>query len=137
MRYLVVGGLAYVVEISALYLLNHIAGLSPLSSVAISFWIGFFVAFVLQKFITFGNHDKRAHILARQLGLYSLLVGWNYLFTLLLVKLLVGTISVFIVRTIAILIITSWNYGVYKFLFKMPGGVDNSGKKAGQNNQQG
>jgi putative flippase GtrA len=117
-RYILVGGVAYFLEITSLYFLNHVAGLSPLKSVAISFWVGFVVAFVLQKFITFQNYDKRARIVMGQLALYSLLVVWNYAFTLVLVKFFASTISVFIVRTVAILIITSWNFFIYKVLFK-------------------
>jgi putative flippase GtrA len=120
-RYLLVGGFAYVVEIASLWVFTHPMGLSPLTAVAISFWIGFVVAFILQKFVAFENHDKRVRIIAGQLIWYSLLVGWNYLFTLLLVKLFGGTVSVFIVRTIAILVITSWNFWAYKLLFKVGG----------------
>lgn len=116
-RYAVVGASAYVIEMSCLLVLRHFLGLSPVSAVAISFWIGLIVAFVFQKLITFKNYDKRTHIVFGQMLAYGLLVVWNYGFTLLSVKLLSRSVSVFIVRTAVILIITSWNFIVYTKLF--------------------
>jgi putative flippase GtrA len=113
-RYILVGGSAYLVEMGTLYGLHHGLGLGPLASVAISFWVGFIVAFVLQKTIVFKNYERGAKVLSRQLGIYSLLIVWNYLFTLVMVKLLSDTFSVFIIRTGVIAIITLWNFYLYK-----------------------
>jgi putative flippase GtrA len=118
LRYLIAGGCAFVIELGSLYLLKHGFHLSDVYAVALSFWIGFLVAFGLQKWFAFENHEKQPHLLVRQLIGYSGLVAWNFGFTLLMVKLLQGTLSVFVSRTIAIVIITSWNYTVYKVLFK-------------------
>jgi putative flippase GtrA len=115
-RYLLVGGSAYLIEMACLYSLHHVLGLSSIASVAISFWVGLVAAFILQKWVTFQNYDKRARVLASQILTYGLLVVWNYAFTLLAVKLF-SSISVIIVRTVVILIITSWNFIIYKSLF--------------------
>ena len=117
-RYFAVGLTAYVIEIASLYSLHHWAGLSPLQSVAISFWIGFVIAFGLQKFITFSNHERAPHIIAKQLALYGILAAWNYLFTLGAVKLLASHLSVLIIRSGAIAIITIWNFVIYRRLFE-------------------
>ena len=117
-RYLIIGILAYLVEMASLFLLHKGAGLSPVSAVAISFWIGFVVAFIQQKLITFRNYDRRAHMLAKQLAGYSLLVAWNYGFTLLMVKFLSPRLSVFVIRTGVILVVTFWNFLTYQILFK-------------------
>jgi putative flippase GtrA len=101
----------------ALYALHDLLKLSSLAAVAISFWIGFVAAFVMQKFIAFQNYDKNVRALSGQLAGYGVLVAWNYGFTLLMVKLFGHDVSVFIIRTIAIVIITSWNFTVYGILF--------------------
>ena len=117
-RYLIVGGSAYLIEMISLYLLHHGLGLSPIKSVAISFWIGFVTAFILQKLITFQNYEKRVHIVVSQVVVYSLLVAFNYVLTLLAVKIFAGSTSVFIIRTCVIIITVPINYIVYKLLFK-------------------
>jgi putative flippase GtrA len=119
-RYLIVGATSYAIEITTLYILHAVIGLSSEVSVAISFWVGFFTAFTLQKLITFQNHDKRITIMAGQITGYTLLVLLNYAITLLAVKFLSPHISVFIIRTAIILISTIWNFYAYKLLFKKP-----------------
>jgi len=117
-RYLVVGSIAYLVEMGTLYLLVHEVKISPVKSVAISFWVGLVVAFILQKWVAFENHIRQATALVNQLVIYGILVAWNYIFTLLAVKLFVHSASVYVIRTFAILVITSWNYVVYRALFR-------------------
>ncbi len=116
--YLLVGGTSYIIEMGSLYLFNVVFGLPGVVAVSISFWIGFIVAFVLQKLITFKNHEKAKHIVAKQLIAYSILAAWNYVFTLGTVALLSSVISVFIIRTATIGIITMWNFLIYNKIFK-------------------
>jgi len=119
LRYLIVGGSAYVMEMLIILGLHNGLGLSPISSVAISFWFGLVIAFVLQKFITFENHEKRIHMLGLQLTLYACLVAANYLITLLAVRHFSPRNSVFEIRTAVIILSTIWNYVVYdKLLFR-------------------
>jgi putative flippase GtrA len=117
LRYLLVGGTAYLAEISVLWALHYPLGLNALISTAISFWVGFLIAFLLQKIFTFQNHDRRRHVVARQLVIYSLLVGWNYIFTLLMVASLEDKLSVIVIRTLVILATTVWNFAIYKQIF--------------------
>ena len=118
-RYLIVGGSAYVIEMAVLYGFRDGIGLSPVKSVAISFWFGLIIAFVLQKYITFENREKRMHILGFQVALYGSLVAVNYLITILAVKYFSKHYSVFEIRTAVIALSTIWNYVVYKrWLFK-------------------
>ncbi|HEY8886538.1 MAG TPA: GtrA family protein [Candidatus Microsaccharimonas sp.] len=118
-RYLFIGGFSYVIEILILFTLNHVLHFSPTISVAISFWVGFVVAYVLQKIVTFQNKEKSRHAIAKQLVGYSLLVLWNYGFTLLVVELFQNNLPVVVLRTIVIAITTIWNYALYKILFKV------------------
>ncbi len=117
--YLVVGGTSFLIEMASLFIFKQFFHFSDVLSVAISFWIGFAAAFILQKLITFKNHDKAAKVVGKQLVIYGLLAAWNYFFSLGLVAFFSGTESVFVVRTAAIAIITLWNYGIYRtFIFK-------------------
>ena len=118
-RYIFVGGFSFVIEIATLYTLNQLLHVSPTVSVAISFWVGFIVAYTLQKLVTFQNKEKSRRALTKQLVGYSLLVAWNYAFTLIVVELFHASISVIILRTIVIAITTTWNYFLYKKLFKV------------------
>lgn len=117
-RYLVVGGTAYVIEISTLAILKYGVNLSAVRSVAISFWVGLISAFLLQKAVTFKNYERTHKALARQVFLYGLLVAWNYLFTLFIVKLFASSVSVIIVRTVIIALVTCWNFPLYKKIFR-------------------
>ncbi len=116
--YIAVGGTAYLLEMACLYALKTIAGLSSVRSVAISFWLGFLVAFFMQKLVTFKNRQfSPRHIVTQGVG-YSALVTWNYCFSLLMVGVLQKHISVFMIRTLAIMCITLWNYKLYHILFR-------------------
>jgi putative flippase GtrA len=116
-KYVIVGGLAYILEMGALYVFRSMLGLSPVHAVAISFWLGFIAAFALQKIVTFQNYARHPRTLTIQLAGYSALVAWNYLITLLAVKVFANNASVFIIRTIVIIIVTIWNFAIYRYLF--------------------
>ena len=118
-RYLFVGGFSFVIEIGVLYSLNQGLHLPATISVTISFWIGFIVAYILQKLVAFQNKEKSRQAITKQIIGYSLLVLWNYSFTLLVVELFHNSISVVVLRTIVIAITTIWNYVLYKKLFKV------------------
>lgn len=114
------GGTAYLIEITSLYVLVDSLGFSPLKAVAISFWIGFVVAFTLQKLVTFKNYERQKEEIAKQLIMYGVLVGWNYGFTLVVVKLFGSHASIIVVRTLVIIMVTSWNFLLYHLIFKVP-----------------
>jgi putative flippase GtrA len=118
-RYLFVGGFSYVIEIAVLDSANHILQLSAAISVTISFWVGFIVAYILQKIVAFQNKEKSRKAITKQLIGYGLLVLWNYGFTLIVVELFHTSVSVIVLRTIVIAITTIWNYVLYKKLFKV------------------
>jgi len=119
-RYVVVGGSTFVIEFLVIVLALH-EGVSAVWSVAISFWVGLLVSFVLQKLITFG--DKRTHhkVVLPQFGAFAALVGFNFGFTILMTYLLQHVMPVLAVRVLAILITTIWNYYLYKTrIFRVP-----------------
>lgn len=118
-RYLIIGGAVYVLELIVIVVARR-AGANSVVAVALSFWIGLIFSFILQKLITF--NDRRTHhkVLAGQIIAVSLLVLWNFGFTILITRLLTN-INPTITRTIALLITTIWNYYLYKTrIFKQP-----------------
>ena len=112
-RYLVIGGGAFLVELVVLFSAQA-AGAPGTLAVAISFIIGTAVSFLLQKVIAF--KDKRFHkkIVLSQVFLYAVLVAFNFAFTVLAVWLLEGYFPVALIRTAALAITVIWNYYLYK-----------------------
>jgi putative flippase GtrA len=112
-RYIVVGGIVYVFEIAAILTAQRL-GASAVLAVGLSFWFGLILSFVLQKLVTFS--DKRLHhkVLVPQLVAFSLLVLFNFGFTILVTKLLEHELPAVITRTLAIGITTLWNFYLYK-----------------------
>jgi putative flippase GtrA len=112
-RYVLIGGIVYALELVVIVLAQWL-GASALVAVGLSFWIGLVVSFGLQKLVTFG--DKRLHhrILIPQIAAFSLLVAWNFGFTLLLTQLLSPKLPAVITRTCALGITTMWNFYLYK-----------------------
>lgn len=112
-RYLVIGVIVYIFELAVIFIAQAF-GASALLAVGLSFWLGLLVSFFLQKLVTFG--DKRLHhrILIPQLIAVTLLVLFNFGFTLLVTKLLENVLPAVATRTLALGITTIWNFYLYK-----------------------
>lgn len=112
-RYLIIGISIYLFELVVI-VVAQMAGTSAVVAVGLSFWLGLIVSFLLQKLVTFG--DKRMHhkILIPQVIAFSLLVLFNFGFTILVTKLLVSFIPAVLTRTLALGITTLWNFYLYK-----------------------
>jgi putative flippase GtrA len=115
-RYVLAGGLSYVVELSCLLALHKAGGLSVEQATAVAFWIGLSVSFLLQKLFAFQDYQKTLKTISKQLTAYGVLVGVNYLFTLAVVALFPDS-WIIISRTLALIITTGWNYLVYQYIF--------------------
>jgi putative flippase GtrA len=112
-RYLLVGGSVYIFELAVIIVAQH-QGASAVGAVALSFFLGTIVSFLLQKLVTF--NDKRMHhkILIPQLIAMVLLVLFNFGFTLLVTKLLAHVVPAVVSRTLALLTTTVWNFYLYR-----------------------
>lgn len=112
-RYLIVGGTVYVLEL-VIIIIAQAQGATPTVAVAISFVLGLIISFFLQKLFSF--RDKRMHhkILIPQVIAVTLLVLWNFAFTIALVWLLQNVLPPTVTRTIALAITVIWNYYLYK-----------------------
>ncbi len=112
-RYLVIGGSVYLLELVVIVVAQGL-GASAVVAVGLSFWTGLVVSFGLQKIVTFG--DKRLHhrVLLPQIIAYSLLVLFNFGFTIVVTKLLISVIPAVATRTLALAITTLWNFYLYR-----------------------
>ena len=112
-RYLVIGGSAYLVELAILFSAQA-AGAPGTVAVAISFIVGTAVSFLLQKVIAFKDRRFHKKIVFSQAVLYGALVVFNFTFTVLAVWLLENYFPVAAIRTVALAITVIWNYYLYK-----------------------
>jgi len=112
-RYLIVGGSIYGLELIVIVLALY-WGASNALAVGFSFWIGVAVSFLLQKLFTFGDKRMRHKILLPQIIAVSLLVLFNFGFTLAVTGLLQDYVPAVVTRTIALGLTTIWNFYLYK-----------------------
>ena len=112
-KYLIVGGSVYLLELAVIVLAQN-AGATAVEAVSISFVIGLIVSFILQKFVTFG--DKRVHhkVLLPQFIAVTLLVIFNFGFTVLMTKIFTHLLPAVVIRTLAIGMTTIWNFYLYR-----------------------
>lgn len=115
-RYVIVGGLSYVIELSLLLSLVYAASLSAPVGVAISFWVGLIVSFILQRIIAFRDKRSGRKLLAGQIVAYGALVAVNYAFTIGFVYIAEPLVGVVVSRTVALVITTLWNFLIYRNL---------------------
>lgn len=116
-RYLSVGGAAYACELGALLALYQLTG-SRTFAAAVSYLLGFVIAFALQKLIAFREFSRELKAISRQGALYIALNIWNYVFTVVFVSVLPGRYLI-ITRTAALALMSCWNYVIYrKIIFR-------------------
>lgn len=112
-RYLIIGVSVYLFELLVIFVAQYF-GANNVLAVGLSFWLGLIVSFILQKVVTF--KDKRTHhrVLLPQIIAFSLLVLFNFGFTILVTELLTGIVPAVITRTLALGITTIWNFYLYR-----------------------
>jgi putative flippase GtrA len=112
-RYLIIGVSVYVFELIVILAAQSL-GASSTVAVGVSFWLGLLVSFGLQKFFTFSDKRLQRHILFSQIVAFSLLVVFNFCFTLVVTALLSPPLPAVATRTLALGITTIWNFYLYK-----------------------
>ena len=116
----IIGGFVYVMEIITILVAEQLKA-SAVVAVGISFWVGLIVSFILQKLVTFRDKRTQRQILLPQIAAFTLLVLFNFGFTLLVTYLLSPQVPAVFTRTIALGITTIWNFYLYKTrIFKKP-----------------
>lgn len=116
-RYVLVGGGSFALELCSLLFLSRVLDIPRTGAVAASFWVGLLASFILQKTFAFKDYRRERKLIFGQLTQYSILVVFNYIFTLAVVGIFPESLLV-ASRTLALAITTTWNYMFYKkFLF--------------------
>jgi putative flippase GtrA len=112
-RYVLVGGSIYMVELLSIIIMQYF-GVSALLAVAFSFCIGLVLSFGLQKYIAFQDKRSNKRIVLSQAIAFTLLVIFNFSFTLLVTKILIHILPTVVNRTLALGATTIWNFYIYK-----------------------
>ncbi|MDB5183023.1 MAG: hypothetical protein JWO47_807 [Candidatus Saccharibacteria bacterium] len=112
-RYVVVGVSVYIIELIVIIIAQHLGSGSTLA-VAISFWVGLLISFFLQKLFTFKDNRMHHKTVLPQLIAVSLLVLFNFGFTILVTRWLKNTLPAVGTRTVALGITTIWNFYLYR-----------------------
>lgn len=124
-RFLFSGGMAVLTNVGLLFLLVHVFHLYYLFSSIISFTTATFVSFILQKFFTF--NDQSRVTLKRQavfyFGYQVFNLGVNTLFMYIEVDLL--HIQYIVAQFLIIIVMTIYNFFVYKHLVFTPDALHN------------
>lgn len=124
-RYLVVGGVAFGVDVGLLALLHDVAGIALAIATPTAFLISFAVTFVLQRTFTF---QSDAGIGASAIK-YTTLVAFNTLATTGIVTLAPALGLPWIVgKVVAVGATTVWNYFCYRYwIFPRPAARPDAG----------
>lgn len=112
-RYFIVGVSAVVSDYVTFMVLYYMFSVPLGIAVTVGLFIGLSVSFIANKLWTF-EAEKGSVATLRQLIYYMLLFGFNTLFTYYFIKLLQSEIPEAVAKPISVMIITVWNYLIYK-----------------------
>lgn len=118
-RYLFVGFSTFAIDLGLLYVLHGRLKVVLPVAVTISYTVAVIYNFTLSLKWTFTNKEKKSLYL--HFVQYLVLLGFNYLFTVVFVSLVGKQINYAIAKVIAAAILVLWTYPVYRFvIFKPP-----------------
>jgi putative flippase GtrA len=113
-RYVLIGGTTFAIDFFLLVLLHGVLNINVIVAATISYWTSIAFNFVANRFWTFGATET--HI-AKHAASYSMLLGFNYLFT---IGFIAGAthfgMHYTIAKIIAVAIQMAWTYMAYKKL---------------------
>jgi len=111
-RYLFVGGTSFTIDFSLLFVLHGKAHIHLAIATSIAYWLSIAYNFLLNRSWTFSARDKTD--LRRHLTSYLVLLGFNYLFTVIFVDIASHQINYLIAKALSVAISMSWTYFAYK-----------------------
>src|SRR4030095_1383088 len=115
-RYLFVGGTTFIIDFSLLFFLHEIAHINLAVATSIAYWTSIAYNFTLNRWWTFSASENRK--LHEHATTYLVLLGFNYIFTVIFVSLVSQHIYFATAKIIAVGIQISWTYLIYKnFIF--------------------
>lgn len=111
-RYILVGGSTFVLDLGLLIFLKDKAGFGLALATSIAYWTAIIYNFALNRLWTFSMSEREN--LHRHILNYLVLLGFNYLFTVIFVSVVGKHIYFGIAKGLAVIIQTTWTYFVYK-----------------------
>lgn len=111
-KYVLVGGSTFSIDLGLLYIMHGLLGLNIAASASFAYWISISYNFVLNRHWTFSSSEKKS--LLKHLTLYFVLLVFNFLFTVTFVAILSEHFNYIFVKIAAVLLQTSWTFLVYK-----------------------
>ncbi|HVO86370.1 MAG TPA: GtrA family protein [Candidatus Binatia bacterium] len=111
-RYIVVGGSTFIIDFGLLVVLHQKAGFGIALATSIAYWVAIAYNFFLNRSWTFSVAEKES--LHKHLASYLILLGFNYVFTVIFVSILSRHIYFGAAKALAVIIQTTWTYKVYK-----------------------
>ncbi|MEK7591481.1 MAG: GtrA family protein [Patescibacteria group bacterium] len=117
MKFIVAGGIGSLIDLLSLTLLVEYVSLDPRIAFVCSSILGASFVFIVNKFITFGNHERKfAHQIFKFTMVYGVAIALNAALSTALHA--VG-LHYFISKLLAIGVIAIWNYSLsHGFIFK-------------------
>jgi putative flippase GtrA len=112
LRYIFVGGSTFVIDFCLLVILHGKLDLNLAVATTIAYWTSIIYNFILNRRWTFSAADNTR--LRDHLPTYLIMLGLNYLFTVLFVSVVSHHINYAIAKAIAVLTQTTWTYFIYK-----------------------
>ncbi len=113
-RYLFVGGTTFFIDFGLLVLLHGKLNIGLAIAASTSYWVSILYNFNLNRNWTFSAAESKKlhqHILP-----YSILLCFNYLFTVLFLSLITRVIHYQVAKVIAVVVQVAWTYPIYKYV---------------------
>lgn len=116
-RYLFVGGFAFIVDFSLLYIFSDICGIYYLVSAIISFIISLIVNYLISTYWVFNKNQMKNRIM--EFGVFSLIGVVGLIFTEIILYTCTDIIGLYylISKIIATAIVMFWNFLARRYLF--------------------
>jgi putative flippase GtrA len=111
-RYVFVGGTTFLLDIFILFFLHDIVTMSLLVAASFSYWLSIAYNFCLNRSWAF--NAKEENDVSRHLALYIVLLGCNYVLSLLIIWLLSQQMHYLVAKVIAVGLQIMWTYPLYK-----------------------
>jgi putative flippase GtrA len=113
-RYLFVGGTTFIIDIGLLYSLHSKLKIGLTLATSLGYWVSVIYNFLLNRSWTFSQRERsdlRKHLLS-----YCVLLGFNYLFTVIFVAMVSHETNYLIAKALAVMVQMTWTYVIYKRL---------------------
>lgn len=114
MRYLVVGGSTFIIDLGILYVLHGLLNLNLAASASIAYWVSISYNFTLNRYWTFDARERED--LLRHIATYIAILVVNYLFTVSFVAIVGLHMNYLAAKALSVIITMIWTYFVYKRL---------------------